>query len=114
MKQGPGVQGLVHGRITQVNPQRHQMNTKLCTNGKRRVTRFACRRKVLGQAYQLSPKHNKTHLVKKLTLARSLGDQLKSGGGNGGLFHQAITFASGFAMHFVDQPKGLPTSKGAF
>jgi hypothetical protein len=38
------------------------------------------RRKGLDQASQLRPRHNKIHLVEKLTLACSLGDQFKSGG----------------------------------
>jgi hypothetical protein len=80
----------------------HEMDAKHCGNRERRTARFACWRKGLDQASQLSPRHNKIHLVKKLTLARSLGDKFKSGGGEGGLFHLDITFESGATMTFAE------------
>ena len=103
-KQGHIVQGLFHGRIRQAKPLLHEMNAKHCGNGKRRTARFACRRKGLDQASQLSPRHNKIHLFEKLTLTRSLGDQFKSGGGEGGLFHEDITLESGVTMTFAELP----------
>jgi len=69
---------------------------------KRWTSRFACRRKGLDQASQFSPRHNKFHLVKELTLTRSIGDQFKSGGGEGGLFQENITFKSGVTMTFAE------------
>ena len=78
------------------------MNAKHCGNRARLKARFACRRKVLDQASQVSSRHNKIHLVKKLTLMRSLGDQFKSGGGEGGLFHEDIAFKSGATMTFEE------------
>jgi hypothetical protein len=53
---------------------------------------------------QLRPRHNKIHLVEKLTLACSLGDQFKDGGGEGGLFHEDITLKSGATMTFAEIP----------
>ena len=58
----------------------------------------------LDQASQLRPRHKKIHLVEKLTLTRSLGDQFKSDGGEGGLFHEEITFKSGVTMIFAELP----------
>ena len=52
------------------------------------------------QASQLCLRHNNIHLVEKLKLAFSLGDQFKSGGGESGLFHLGITFESGAKMTF--------------
>ena len=103
-KQGHIVQGLFHGRITQAKPLLHEMNAKHCGNRERWTPRLACRRKGLDQAGQLRPRHNKIHLVEKLTLACSLGDQFKSGGGEGGLFHEDITFKSGDTMTFAELP----------
>ena len=103
-KQGYVMQCLFHGRIRQAKPLLHEMNAKHCGNGKRRTARFACGRKGLNQASQLRPRHNKIHLVEKLTLACSLGDQFKSGGGEGGLFHLDITFKSGATMTFAELP----------
>jgi hypothetical protein len=91
-------------RIRKAKPLLHEMNAKHCGNGERRAARFACRRKGLDQASQLRPRHNKIHLVEKLTLARSLGDQFKSGRGEGGLFHEDITFKSGATMTFAELP----------
>ena len=59
---------------------------------------------MLDQASQVSSRHNKIHLVKELTLACSLGGQFKSGGGEGGLFHEDITFKSGVTMTFAEIP----------
>ena len=97
-KQGHVVQCLFHGRIRQAKPLLHEMNAKDCGNWKRWPARFTCRRKGLGQASQLRPRHNKIHLVEKLTLTRSHGDQFKSSGGEGGLFHLDITFEPGLSM----------------
>jgi hypothetical protein len=74
------------------------MNAKRCGNRERRTARFTCRRKGLDQASQLSPRHNKIHLFKKLTLTRSLADRFKSDGSEGGLFHEDKTFKSGAMM----------------
>ena len=103
-KQGHIVQGLFYGRIRKAKPLLHEMVAKHCGNGKRWTPRFACRRKGLDQASQLRPRHNKIHLVEKLTLTRSLGDQFKSGGGEGGLFHEDITLESGATLAFADHP----------
>ncbi len=97
-KQGHIVQFLLQGRITQAKPLLHEMDAKHCGNRERQAARFTCRCKGLDQARQLRPRHNKIHLVKKLTLACSLGDQFKSGGGEGGLFHEDITLESGVTM----------------
>jgi IS30 family transposase len=59
---------------------------------------------VIDQASLLRPRHNKIHLFKKLTLTSSLGDQFKSGGGEGGLFHEDITFKSGVTVTFAELP----------
>jgi hypothetical protein len=80
-KQGHIAQSHCHGLIRQTEPMLHEMNAKHCGNGERRAARFTCRRKGLNQASKLRPRHNKIHLAKKITLARSLGDQFKSGGG---------------------------------
>ena len=37
-------------------------------------------------------------------LACSLGDQFKSGGGEGGLFHEVLPFKSGAKMTFAEIP----------
>jgi hypothetical protein len=103
-KQGHIVQGLLHGRIRQANPLLHEMDSKHCGNGKRRTARFACRRKGLDQASQPLPRHNKIHLVEKLTLTCSLGDKFKSGTGEDGLFHEDIMFESGATMTFAKLP----------
>ena len=101
-KQGHIVQGLFHGRIRQAKPLLYEMGAKHCGNRKRGTARFACKRKGLNQASQLRPRHNKIHLFKKLTLACSLGDQFKSGGGEGGLFHEDITFKSSVTMTYAE------------
>ena len=80
------------------------MDAKNCGNRKRWTPRFTCRRKGLDQASQLRPRHNKIHLFKKFTLTRSLGDQFKSSGGEGGLLHKHITLASGVTMTFAELP----------
>ncbi len=82
----------------------HEMNSKRCGNGKRRTARFACRRKELDQASQLLPRHNKIHLVAKITLECSLRDQFKSGGGEDGLFHEDITFKLRATMIYTEIP----------
>ena len=87
-KQSHVMQGHFHGRVAQSKPLLHKMNAKHCGNGKRWAPRFARRRKGLDQASQLRPRHNKIHLVEKLTLACSLSDQFKSGGGEGGLLYE--------------------------
>jgi hypothetical protein len=104
-EQGHIVQDLFHGRIRQTKPLLDKMDAKHCGNGKGQAARFACRHKGLDQASQLRPRHNKIHLVEKLTLTRSLGDQFKSGGGEGGLFHEDITFRSGVTMTFAELPQ---------
>jgi hypothetical protein len=38
----------------------------------------------------------------------SHGDQIKSGGGEGGLFHKHIKFKSGFKMIFAELPELAP------
>ena len=68
---------------------------------------------------QVSPWHNKVHLNRKLTLARTLGDQFKSGSGKGGLFHLHITIQAGLGMTYAKIPKlkllntGIRISKSA-
>lgn len=78
------------------------MDAKNCGNRERRSARFACKRKGLNQASQLRQRHNKIHLVKKLELTRSIGDQFKSGGVEGGLFYEDITLKSGVTMNFAE------------
>jgi hypothetical protein len=68
----------------------------------RLTARFACRRKWLNQASQLRLRGNKIHLVKKLKLNCSLGDQFKNDGGKGGLFHEDIRFKSGVTKDFAE------------
>jgi hypothetical protein len=60
--------------------------------------------KGLDQASQLRPRYNKIHLFKKLPLACSLGDQFKSVGGEGGLFHEDLKLESGVTMTFEELP----------
>jgi len=72
--------------------------------GKRRRARFTCRRKGLDQASQLSTRHSKILHAQKLTLACSLDDQFESGTGEGGFFHEDITFKSGAKMTFAVHP----------
>ena len=50
------------------------------------------------------PRQNKIYLFKKFTLTSSLGDQFKSGGGEGGLFHKHITLESGVTKTFAELP----------
>jgi hypothetical protein len=102
--QGNVVQGLINAQIRQAKILLHELDSKHHGTGKRNTPRFACRRKGLDQANQLRPIHNKVHLVEKLTLASSHGDQFKFGGGECGLFHEKKTFASGVAMTFSDLP----------
>jgi hypothetical protein len=73
-------------------PLLYKKNAKHCCSGKRWTTRFAWKSKGLDQASQIRPGHNRIHLTKKLTLACSLGDQFKSDGGEGGLFHESARF----------------------
>jgi len=54
------------------------------------------------QVTQLYPRHNKIHLVDKLALTPYLGDQFKSGAGEGGFFHQDITVKSDAKMNFTE------------
>jgi len=75
-----------HGRITQGKSLLHKLDAMHCGNTQRRSDHFACGRKGLDQLSQLQPRHNKFHLVEKLTLAYSLGFQFKSGRGEGGFF----------------------------
>jgi hypothetical protein len=80
-----------------------QVNAKHCVNGERPMARLICSRKELDQAIQLRPRHNKIHLIKKLTRTRSHGDQFKSGEGEGGLFDD-VRFKSGTTMTFAELP----------
>ena len=98
-KQGHIVQGFLHGRIRQAKPLLHEMDSKHCGNGKKRTARIACSRKGLDQASQLLPRRSKIHLVEKITLECSLCDEFKYGGGEGGLFHEDITFKLGATMN---------------
>ena len=41
----------------------------------------------IGKHHRFPSRNNQVHLIEKDTLARSLGDQFKSGGGNADLFH---------------------------
>jgi hypothetical protein len=56
----------------------------------------------LDQPIQLNPRHSIIHLVEKLTIACSLDDQLKSGGGKGGLLHEDMTFNSDSTLIFAE------------
>ncbi len=103
-KQGHIVQGLFHGQIREAKSLLYTMNTKHCGNRKGWAARFACRRKGLGQASQFRPRHNNLHLFKNLALKSSPGDQFKSSGGEGGLFHLGIVFESGITMTFAELP----------
>jgi hypothetical protein len=66
---------------------------------------LACRCKGQDQACQLRQRHNKSHLVEKLTPECFLDDQFKSNGGESGLFHEGITFNSAAAMTSAVLPK---------
>jgi hypothetical protein len=65
---------------------------------------FCLQTRRLNQASQLRTRHNKIHSFKKITLSCSHDDQFKSGRGEGGLFHEDITFKSGVTMIFTDIP----------
>ncbi len=47
---------------------------------------------------------HKIHLVEKITRECSLCDQFKYGGGEGGLFHEDITFKLGATMICTETP----------
>ena len=88
------VQGLLHRRIRQTEPLLQEVNTQHFLDGKGRTAAFgagAHRREWLDQTHQLCARDDKTHLIKKHTLARALGDKLESAGGKANLFHVRST-----------------------
>lgn len=99
------VQGLFHGRVAQSKPLLHEVNAQHGRYGKGRAHCLARRRVGLNQANQLRPWNHQVHLVKKLTLARSLGYKFKSGAGKAHLFHGLTNSDSGCVRgSFADVP----------
>ena len=107
-KQRHVMQGLFHGRVTQSKPLLHEMNAQHGGQGERRSACLTHRNMRLNQIGQISPWHNQVHLLQKLTLSSTLGDQFKSSVGKGGLFHLPITLESGlwltYAVTFAENP----------
>ncbi len=103
--QGNIVQCFFHGRVRQPEPLLQKVDSQHGGDCKRWASRLASRRVRLNQSYQRSPRHDQIHFIEKLTLARSLGDQLKSGRGKAFLFHRQLTFVQVTRLTYADLPK---------
>jgi len=77
-KKDHNVQGLFDGRIRKAKSLLHGMDAKHSSNRKRWMPSFFCRSKGPNKASQIRQSHNKIHTFKKLTLTRSLVNQLKT------------------------------------
>ena len=89
--QGHIMQGFFHGRVRQSKPLLQEVDAKHgchCARWASRLCRWSVR---FNQLLQLSPRHNQIHLIEKFALARSLCNQLETGGGKAFLFHQNTT-----------------------
>ena len=99
------VQRFFHGRVGVTKELLQQMNAQHHLGGKRRPTCLARRRMWRNQRQQLRPRDHQVHLVKKLTLARALGDQLESGVGKAHLFHGSTVSDQAISgLTFADLP----------
>ena len=56
------------------------------------------------QRNQLCPRHDPIHFIQKLALARSLGDQLETGGSKAFLFHCNLTSERVTELTYADLP----------
>lgn len=99
------VQCFFHRRIGVTEELLQQVNAQHHFGGKWRAPCLACRRMRRYQGQQLGPRYHQVHLIKELTLARALGDQLESGAGKAHLFHGS-TVADHIVMGltFADLP----------
>jgi len=65
---------------------------------------FARRYVRLNQRNQFCPRHDQIHLIKEVSLACSLGDQLELSGGKALLFHRQLTSVRFRRLTYADLP----------
>lgn len=102
--QGRIMQGFFHGRIRKTEPLLHEVDAQHGRYRKGRASGLTGRRMRFNQRNQFSQRHHQVHLIKKLALARPLGDKFKSGGGKADLFHRYSTFVGPAGLTYAENP----------